>query len=159
MKIVLLVLSFLLLCSFTKDDDWFSSEIKEERKLQESLPKSHHPLWENLKKSPFSFDSQNGIYDIKYSDEIKALVGKEVEVSGFMMPLEPGDKFKHFLISSKTPTCFFCPPGDPNEVIEIWSKQPIKWSSDLITIRGEFSLVSNRELGLFFQIKSANLKK
>ncbi|MBL6664548.1 MAG: DUF3299 domain-containing protein [Rickettsiales bacterium] len=156
---MLLILSFLFLSSFSQEDDWISSEIEQERKLQESLPKSNHPLWQDLKESPFRFDKKDGTYDIVYSEKIKSLVGKEVEVSGFMMPLEPGDKFKHFLISSKTPTCFFCPPGDPNEVIEVRSKKPIKWSSDLITVRGKFNLVSNKELGLFFQIKEGVLIK
>jgi hypothetical protein len=45
------------------------------------------------------------------SDEIRALNNKTVKVLGFMMPLEPGDKQRHFLLSAVPTTCAFCLPG------------------------------------------------
>ncbi|MGH8808600.1 MAG: DUF3299 domain-containing protein, partial [Noviherbaspirillum sp.] len=35
----------------------------------------------------------------EFSKEIAALNNQEIKVQGFMMPLEPGEKQKHFLIS------------------------------------------------------------
>ena len=46
-----------------------------------------------------------------FTAPIQALNQKTQRVQGFMMPLEPGDKQKHFLLSSVPLTCGFCVPG------------------------------------------------
>ena len=59
--------------------------------------------------------------------KVKALVGKEVTISGFILPLESTEKFKHFILSKRTPTCPFCPPGEPNEIVDVMLDKPISW--------------------------------
>ena len=48
-----------------------------------------------------------------------ALNQKTQRVQGFMMPLEPGEKQTHFLLSSVPLTCAFCVPGGPESMVEV----------------------------------------
>ena len=115
------------------------------------------PLWQILAATKITLDEKKGLYDAVYSADAKEMEGKEVTVKGFMLPLEATEKFQHFLLSKTTPTCAFCPPGKNNEVIDIWVKKPTTWSSEIITIKGNFSLMNNQELGLFFKIDEAEI--
>lgn len=48
----------------------------------------------------------------KYTPEISALDNTDVKVQGFMMPLEPGQKQKHFLLTVTSANCpFACLPA------------------------------------------------
>ena len=45
--------------------------------------------------------------------DILALDRKDARVQGFMIPLDMGDKQKHFLVSAVPPHCSFCLPAGP----------------------------------------------
>ena len=53
-----------------------------------------------------------------------ALNQKTQRVQGFMMPLEPGEKQTHFLLSSVPLTCAFCVPGGPESMVEVKTRSP-----------------------------------
>ena len=53
-----------------------------------------------------------------YSAEVKALDQKKQRLQGFMMPLDPGEQQRHFLLSSVPLTCSFCTPGGPESMVE-----------------------------------------
>jgi hypothetical protein len=57
---------------------------------------------------------------------VLALNDKPQRVQGFMMPLDPGEKQKHFLLTSVPLTCSFCTPGGPESMVEVFTKTPIK---------------------------------
>jgi len=149
-KYTLLAAAFFTLCAF-------STQPLDERKAQDSLPKSAHPMWETLGKTKIIVDQKQGYYSAKFPKEVKALSGKQVTVSGFMLPLESTQKFKHFLLSKRTPTCPFCPPGEPNEIIDVWTVAPVAFTDDIITVKGSFDLMHDKEMGLFFKLKSAQV--
>ena len=46
---------------------------------------------------------------------VQALNQQKVKVQGFMMPLEPGEKQRHFLLSAVPTTCGFCLPRAPRD--------------------------------------------
>jgi hypothetical protein len=133
----------------------FSSQPLDERKAQELLPVSKDNLWKTLSECKVHLDVKNYLYSIDRTSQVKAMEGKPFTVRGFMMPLEPAEKFKHFLLSKRTPTCPFCPPGEPNEIIEVFSQKPMAWQDGLITMAGTMAFTDNPELGLFFQMKDA----
>lgn len=147
-KPVLIILAFFLLSAF-------SFQPLEERKAQEALPMSSNPLWQTLGKVKIRVDEKQGYFDAKIPPEVKALAGKELTASGFMMPLESKDKFRHFLLAKRTPTCPFCPPGEPNEIIDVWTVKPVAYTDEAITVKGRFELMNNRDMGLFFKLKEA----
>lgn len=147
------------LSGFSRQESGFGQP-REERLAQEALPQSKDEIWKKLGQCKVQLDKKKYRYSISYSKEVKAMNGKSLTVSGFMLPLEATEKFSHFLLSKRTPTCPYCPPGQPNEIIEIYTSKPVTWDDSLITVSGTLKLItSNPELGLFFQMKDASLKQ
>jgi hypothetical protein len=129
-----------------------TTEIRQERQVQKDLPQAGDPLWKVLRTTKVSGDAKTGLFIADHSAQVKALAGKTLTLSGFMLPLEQSDTTRHFLISRYTPVCFFCPPGDPNEVVEVRLRRPIQAGYSLVKVTGVFSLANNGEKGLFFRI-------
>ncbi len=94
-------------------------------------------------------------YNITHIPSVKAMSGKQIAISGFMVPLEAQEKFGHFLLSRRAPTCAFCPPGEPNEIVEVFSSKPMRWQENLVTISGTLVLLGDGKKGIFFQMKDA----
>jgi uncharacterized protein len=94
-------------------------------------------------------------YDITYIPGVKAKNGKEITISGFILPLEAKEKSKHFLLERRAPTCAFCPPGEPNEVMEVFASKPMQWNENLVTFSGTLVLPNDGKKGIFFQLKDA----
>jgi len=155
LRLLLLPLMMLPLCGLSKQDSSTLGQPLEERKAQDKLPKSKDPMWEILAKTKIKSDFAKGYFSAEYPPEVKALVGKEITISGFMLPLESTESFKHFILSKRTPTCPFCPPGEPNEIIDVWMDKAVKWDEDTIKVSGTFELMNNTELGLFFKLTKA----
>lgn len=130
-------------------------ELCAERKAQQVLPQSGDPLWSTLGACKVGYNSKTGIYSLRPTDAVKAMVGSVVTVRGFTLPLDGSDKTSHFLIGVNTPVCFYHPPGDPNQVIEVVSDRPITWDDKPKTVQGTFSLINNGEMGVFFKIIKA----
>jgi uncharacterized protein len=158
-KKTLLLLTLLIpLCGFSKQEAPEGvGQPSQERKAQDALPQSHDDMWKMLRKCKVSLDYLQYKYSIEYTPEVKALEGKSITISGFMMPLKSAEKFDHFLLSKRTPTCFFCPPGEPNEIVEVFTTKPVTWAEGIVVATGTMGFTSNPELGLFFQMKQADV--
>ena len=130
-------------------------ELCAERKAQQTLPQSTDPLWTTLRACKVGYNAKTGLYSLQPTPQVKAMVGQVVKVRGFTLPLDGNDKTSHFLIGVNTPVCFYHPPGDPNEVLEVQSDRPITWDDKPTTIQGTFSLINNGEMGVFFKLVKA----
>ncbi len=86
---------------------------------------------------------------------VQALDQKVQRVQGFMMPLEPGEKQKHFLISSVPLTCSFCLPGGPESMVEVKTKTPVKYSMEPVVVEGKFAVLKDDPYGLYYRITDA----
>jgi hypothetical protein len=124
-----------------------------ERDAQRTLPKSAAPLWTTLSRSKVHEDQRRGLYTIAFTPDVQAMAGRTVTLTGFMLPLDEGSATRHFLLSKYTPVCFFCPPGAPNEVVEVTARRGVKLTGDLVTVTGRFALNNDGEKGLFFRIE------
>lgn len=149
-RLPFLALALLLLCAFT-------SQPMNERQAQEQLPMSHDPTWDVLGKTEIGYDNNTGLYSATMPDKVKALDGKVVTITGFMLPLESSEKFTNFLLSKRTPTCFFCPPGEPNEVILVTVSDPVEWIDDAVKVTGTFGMMDDRQFGMFFKLTKAKV--
>ncbi|MGB8365440.1 MAG: DUF3299 domain-containing protein [Rhizomicrobium sp.] len=129
-----------------------------ERALQDTLPKSQSPLWVKFAKCKIGYNNHTGIYRIAVTPEVKALAGHIVTLNGFVMPLDGSDHTRHFLLTRRTPVCMFCPPGEPNEVAEIFAPHTIVWTDKIVTVTGPMSLIDNGEKGMFFRIDATTVK-
>ena len=130
-----------------------------ERAAQDGLPQAKDQLWTALGKCPVKLDAKTQLYGIGVTPEVKALNGKTVRLSGFVLPMDGSDKTKYFLLSKRTPVCFYCPPGEPNEVVAVRSKHAVDWRDDMVSISGTFALVNDGEKGIFFELRDADAVK
>jgi len=84
----------------------------------------------------------------------QALNDKTHRVQGFMMPLEPGEKQKHFLLSKVPLTCAFCIPGGPESMVEITTQDPVKYTLEPIVVEGRFAVLTDDPYGLYYRISN-----
>ncbi|MBI1309295.1 MAG: DUF3299 domain-containing protein [Proteobacteria bacterium] len=143
----------------SKADDDSAYQPIDERKAQESLPMASGVVWNTLIKSKISYSNKEPHITAKLTPEIKAMNGRTITVDGFMLPMDSGEKSTHFLLSKRTPTCPFCPPGEPNEVIEVIAKKGVPYDDTMLTMQGTFRLTNNTENGIFFVMKDGVLLK
>ena len=80
---------------------------------------------------------------------------KTQRIQGFMMPLEPGERQRHFLLSSVPLTCSFCVPGGPESMVEVKSKTPVRYTLEPVTVEGNFAVLSDDPYGLYYRITDA----
>jgi uncharacterized protein len=80
---------------------------------------------------------------------------KTQKLQGFMMPLEPGDKQRHFLLTSVPLTCGFCLPGGPESMVEVRTKTPVKYSLEPVVVEGKFLVLNDDPYGLYYRITDA----
>jgi uncharacterized protein len=90
-----------------------------------------------------------------FPEPVRALNKKTVKVQGFMMPLEPGDRQKHFLLSSVPTSCSFCVPAGPEGLIEVRSKTPVKYSLEPVVVEGVMAVLDNDPYGIFYRVTEA----
>jgi hypothetical protein len=91
--------------------------------------------------------------------EVRALNKKSHRVQGFMMPLEPGEKHTHFLLSSVPLTCSFCTPGGPESMVEVKTKVPVKYVLESLVLEGQFAVLSDDPFGLYYRMTDAVVVK
>jgi hypothetical protein len=90
-----------------------------------------------------------------FTPEQQALGQKPQRIQGYMMPLEPGEKQTHFLLSSVPLTCSFCVPGGPESMVEVKTKTPVAYTMDPVTVEGKFATLTNDEYGLYYRVTDA----
>lgn len=86
---------------------------------------------------------------------VVALNDKTQRIQGFMMPLEPGERQKHFLLSSVPLTCSFCVPGGPESMVEVKTKTPVKYTMEPVVVEGKFAVLNDDSYGLYYRITDA----
>jgi hypothetical protein len=102
--------------------------------------------WSEFAKTKFEprYDEKLGEYQYipKFSDQLKAMAGKEITIQGYYVPFAPeGDSY---IVISKFPMsqCFFCGGAGPESIAEVnFAKGPPKFQvDDLITVKGKLKL-------------------
>lgn len=90
-----------------------------------------------------------------FSPEQQALNQKTQRVQGFMMPLEPGEKQSHFLLTSVPMSCSFCIPGGPESMIEVKAKTPVKYTLEPVVMEGRLAVLPDDSYGLYYRLTEA----
>ncbi|MBC6992656.1 hypothetical protein QWY85_02630 [Neolewinella lacunae] len=112
---------------------------------QATLSAQSNNLWTTLAKITYEkrFDDLLGFkVDVPvFAPEIKALEGKVVEVTGYIVPVEGYKSHTEFVFSAYPYNmCFFCGGAGPETVMEVTSKAPVKYSTERIRLRGKLLL-------------------
>ena len=99
-------------------------------------------------------NEKNRILPVFNSDQM-ALNQKNLRIQGFMMPLEPGEKQRHFLLSSVPLSCSFCVPGGPESMVEVKTRTPVKYSLEPVVVEGRFLVLNDDSYGLYYRLTEA----
>ena len=95
-----------------------------------------------------------------FSEEIKALDGKEVTVKGFIIPVEGYKGHKEFILSAfPYSMCFFCGGAGPESVMEVLAVEAINYTAESIVLKGKLHLNSEDVNKLMFSLSEARLVK
>ena len=97
----------------------------------------------------------------EFNETVAALDGKEIEIQGFMFPLEPTtdipDAEDHFLLSSIPASCpYFHVYG--GQIIDVIAAEKVEFDEDdPIRIRGRLALLHENRDGLFYRMTEVRL--
>lgn len=102
-------------------------------------------VWKTLAKITYKkeFDELMGFKIDKpvFSDKVYALEGKEVEIKGYIIPVEGYKSHSEFIFSAfPYNMCFFCGGAGPETVMEVKSKEPVKYTAEQIILKGKLEL-------------------
>lgn len=90
-----------------------------------------------------------------YPAPVAELNQKKLRLQGYMMPLEPGENQRHFLLASVPLTCGFCTPGGPESMVEVRTSKPVKYKLEAVVVEGTFHVLQNDPYGLYYRITGA----
>lgn len=121
-------------------------------------------LWKTLAKITYrkEYDEFLGFKIDKpvFSEEIKALNGKEVTVKGFIIPVEGYKGHKEFIFSAfPYSMCFFCGGAGPESVMEVVAIEPVEYTADAIYLKGKLKLNADDVNKLMYALTDARLVK
>jgi Na+-translocating ferredoxin:NAD+ oxidoreductase RNF subunit RnfB len=69
--------------------------------------------------------------------------------------LEPGDKQRHFLLSSVPTSCSFCVPAGPEGLVEVRSKNPVRYTLEPVVVEGTMAVLSDDPYGMYYRVSDA----
>lgn len=116
--------------------------------------------WEMLQEVEIDYrqDSTHNIWELLpvYSDEILALDGMEIQITGFVIPVSLATN--EFVLSAfPFASCFFCGGAGPESVVAIYPKKKIQLQTDeLRSFSGRLSIYKRSD-GLLYQLENARL--
>lgn len=125
---------------------------------------SKENLWKTLSKITYKkqYDELMGFkIDVPvFSDQVKALADKEVEVKGYIIPVEGYKSHTEFIFSAfPYNMCFFCGGAGPETVMEVMAAEPVEYTAEQVTLTGKLQLNDSDINRLMYLIKDAKLVK
>jgi hypothetical protein len=78
-----------------------------------------------------------------------------VRVQGFMMPLDPGQEQRRFLLTSVPLTCSFCTPGGAESMVEVRTRDPVKYTTNALVMQGRLHVLAQDPTGLYYRMSDA----
>lgn len=116
--------------------------------------------WKVLAEVEFekSQDEYGEIFIPRFSENLRQLEGKEVVLSGYIIPFEGMFAPEHLILSSlPIASCFFCGSGGPETIAEVYLKSPAKYTAKIVTIVGKLELNDQDSNQLMFILREAEL--
>jgi hypothetical protein len=95
------------------------------------------------------------IFHTDYSKEIKALDGEQVKLMGFIYPLEGGLEHERFLLTAWPPSCPFCLPAGPSQMVEVLCAEPVEFTEGAILMAGRFEVLEDDPTGMYYRMHDA----
>ncbi len=93
-----------------------------------------------------------------FSDEVKALNGKEIVLEGWIIPLDELRGENYFVLSALPfANCFFCGGAGPETVLEVFSEKNIKFTEKRIKVKGILNINADDPMKLMYILQKAEL--
>ena len=93
-----------------------------------------------------------------FGEDIKAMAGQTIEISGYIVPVEGYKSHNEFVFSAYPYNmCFFCGGAGPETVMEVTATEPVKYSTSRITLRGTLTLNDSNINQLMYLLTDAEL--
>lgn len=118
--------------------------------------------WKTLAKITFTkqYDELMGFkVDVPvFSEDIQALEGTEIDIKGYIIPVEGYKGHKEFIFSAfPYSMCFFCGGAGPETVMDVFATEPIDYTAEQITLRGTLELNATDINRLMYTLNDAAL--
>ncbi len=102
-------------------------------------------LWKTLSKITYKkeYDEFLGFKIDKpvFAQSVQDLEDKEVEVKGYIIPVEGYKSHSEFIFSAYPYNlCFFCGGAGPETVMEVESTVPVEYTAEQVTLKGTLKL-------------------
>jgi len=120
-------------------------------------------FWHTLAQVSFKNVKDKNGYDAEvpvFSKYLKTFNGKKISIKGYVIPLdEVGGSGKFMLSSLPFNLCYFCGAAGPETVVEVETKEKVKFSSKQITMEGTITLNVSDPNHHIYILKNARLIK
>lgn len=114
--------------------------------------------WQTLREVDYELGVDADGYDrviYIYPPSIAALHQHTVRVLGFMLPLMDIGGQSRFLLAAYPPSCPFCLPAGPSQLIEVQAARPLEFDWDPVLLEGEFHVLQDDPTGLMYRMTDA----
>lgn len=119
-------------------------------------------IWTTLAKITFKkeYDEIMGFKVDKpvFSQEVKALEGQEIEITGYIIPVEGYKSHSEFIFSAfPYNMCFFCGGAGPETVMEVLASEPVEYTAEAVTLKGILKLNDSDINRLMYALEQVTL--
>ncbi|WP_020536627.1 hypothetical protein [Lewinella cohaerens] len=119
-------------------------------------------IWQSLAKITYTkqYDELLGFkVDVPvFSEEVKALEGQEIEIKGYVIPVEGYKSHTEFIFSAfPYNMCFFCGGAGPETVMEVYADEAIQYKTEAIKIKGILELNDSDINQLMYVLRNVRL--
>lgn len=91
-----------------------------------------------------------------FTPQVRALAGRRIKVAGWMQPLNPGARQRHFVLLAYPPGCPFHFHALPNQFIEVNASIPVPLNDARpVIVSGVLELTGQNESGIFYRLNAA----
>ncbi len=91
----------------------------------------------------------------KFTDELKAWDGKEVQVVGYMVPLDQFDEMERFVLLPLPVHCLKCRPPPQRDMVLVELLEPARIVNEPVLVSGTLSLTDDAGQPFWYRITSA----
>lgn len=113
--------------------------------------------WKTLAHAEMKFSPQR----VEFGADVLEVRDTPITITGFIFPLQASASQSHFLLSAYPPSCPYCLPGGPTELVDVFPKKEVPFRYEPITLHGTLRLVGNEKIqeGMFYQLVDASVVK
>ncbi|HXG28732.1 MAG TPA: DUF3299 domain-containing protein [Nevskiales bacterium] len=111
--------------------------------------------WERFLVARFELAPDGASGRAEFPPELRRLDGQNIRLAGFMIPLDPEERQRRFMLSASPPNCYFHLPGGPATLVEVESQKGIPFRDEVLVLSGRLRLLTNSGTGVFFRLEQA----